>query len=110
MEIAQKKFPSFVVVALNSAEVQSNTNILMDRYSSHFKPLKETKTFHHTDIVNKKIHGNLLSPGSVCHSSANENKDKSKFRKLQCDKFYWVRYACQCDRLGTAIEVLPALC
>ena len=82
----------------------------MDRYSSHFKPLKETKTFHHTDIVNKKIHGNLLSPGSVCHSSANENKDKSKFRKLECDKFYWVRYACQCDRLGTAIEVLPALC
>ena len=110
MEIAQKKFPSFVVVALNSAEVQSNTNILMDRYSSHFKPLKQTKTFHHTDIVNKKIHGNLLSPGSVCHSSANENKDKSKFRKLECDKFYWVRYACQCDRLGTAIEVLPALC
>ena len=91
MEIAQKKFSSFVLVAVNSAEVQSNTKVLMDCYLSHFKPLKETKTFHHTDIVNKKNHGNLLSPGSVCHSSANENKDKSKFIKLERDKFYWVR-------------------
>ena len=32
----------------------------MDRYSSQFKPLKETKTFHHNEIINKKIHGNLL--------------------------------------------------
>ena len=63
MEIAQKKFPSLVIAAFNSAEVWSNNNALMDRYSSHFKPLKETKTFHHTEIVNNKIHGNLLSPG-----------------------------------------------
>ena len=51
----------------------------MNPYSSHFKPLKGTKTFHHTEIVNNKIHGNLLSPGCPCHSSpANENKGKSK--------------------------------
>ena len=62
----------------------------MDCYSSHFKPLKETKTFHHTEIVNNKIHGNLLSPGCPCHSSsANENKDKLKFIKPEkCGKFY----------------------
>ena len=61
----------------------------MDRYSGHFKPLKETKTFHHTEIVNNKIHGKLLSPHCPCHSSsANENKDKSKFIKPECVKFY----------------------
>ena len=80
----------------------------MDRYSSHFKPLKETKTFHHNEIVNKKIHGNLLSP--ACHSYANENKGKLKLIKPECVKFYWVRYEYQCDRVGTAIEVLPTLC
>ena len=92
MEIAQKKFPSFAIVAFNSAEVWSNANVLMDRYSSHFKPLKGNKTFHHTEIVNNKIHGNLLSPGCPCNcSSANENKDKSKLIKPECGKFYWLR-------------------
>ena len=33
--IAQKKLTSFVIVAANSAEVWSNTNVLMDLYSSH---------------------------------------------------------------------------
>ena len=28
----------------------------MDRYLSHFKPPKVTKTFHHTETVNNKIH------------------------------------------------------
>ena len=61
----------------------------MDHYSSQFKPLKGTKTFHNTEIVNNKIHGNLSSPGCPCHSSsANENKDKSKFIKPECGKFY----------------------
>ena len=82
----------------------------MDCYSRHFKPLKETKTFHDAEIVNKKIHGNLLSPISACHSSVNENKGKSKLIKPDCVKFYWVRYECHCGRVGTAIEVLPALC
>ena len=63
VEIAQKKFPSLVIVAFNSAEVWSNNNALMDQYSSHFKPHKGTKTFHHTEIVNSEIHGNLLPPG-----------------------------------------------
>ena len=63
LEIAQKKFPSLIIVAFNSAKVWSNNNALMDHYSSHFKPLKGTKTFQHTEIVNNKIHGNLLSPG-----------------------------------------------
>ena len=88
VEIPRKKFPSFVIVAFNSAEVWSNTNVLMDHYSSHFKPLKGTKTFHHTEIVNKKIDGNLHSPGCLCRSSsANENKDKSKFIKPDCGNF-----------------------
>ena len=111
VKIAQNKFPSFVIVASNSAEVWSNTNVLMDHYSSHFKPLKGTKTFHHTEIVNNKIHGNLLSPGWPCHSSsANENKDKSKFIKSGSGKFYWVRYEFQWDKGGTKIKVLPAMC
>ena len=111
MEIAQKKFPSFAIVAFNSAEVWSNTNALMDHYSSHFQPLKGTKTFHHTEIVNNKIHGNLLSPGCPCNSSAtNENKDKSKLIKPECGKFYWVRYEFQCDKSGSKIKVLPAMC
>ena len=64
-KIAQKKFPSFVIVIVvcNSAEVLSNTNALTDPYSSHFKPLKGNKTFHHTEIVNNKIQENLLYPG-----------------------------------------------
>ena len=110
VEIAQKKSPSFVIVAFNSAEVWSNTNVLMDHYSSHFKPLKRTKNFHHTEIVNK-IHGNLPSPGCPCHSStANENKDKSKFIKPEGGKFHWVRYEFQCDKSGTKTKVLPAMC
>ena len=60
VKITQNKFPSFVIVAFNSAEVWSNTNVLMDRYSSHFKPLKGSKTFHHTEIVKNKIYGNLI--------------------------------------------------
>ena len=61
----------------------------MDIYLSHSKPLKGTKTFHHIKIVNNIIHGNLLSPDCPYHSScANENEDKSKFIKLECDKFY----------------------
>ena len=48
----------------------------MDHYLSHFEPLKENKTFHHTETDNNNIHGNLLSPGFPCHScSADENKD-----------------------------------
>ena len=111
VEKAQKKFPSFVIVVFNSAEVWSNTNVLMDCYSSHFKPLKGTKTFNHTEIDNNRIHGNLLSPSCLCHSSsANENKDKSKFIKSECDKFYWVRYEFQCEKCGATIKVLPAMC
>ena len=68
--IAQKKFPSFIIVAFNSAEVWSNTNVLMDHYSSQFKSLKGTKTFHHNEIVSNKIHGHLVSPGFTCHSSS----------------------------------------
>ena len=50
----------------------------------HLKGLK-----HHTEFVNSKIHGNLLSPGCpCCSSSANENRDKSKFIKPKCGKFY----------------------
>ena len=61
----------------------------MDCYSSHFKPLQGTKTFHDTENDNNKIHGNLLSPGCSCHSSSvNENKDKSKFIKPEHGKFY----------------------
>ena len=61
----------------------------MDRYLSHFKPLKVTKTFHHTEIVNNKIHENSLSLGCPFHSSfANENKDKTKSIKPDCGKFY----------------------
>ena len=111
VETTRKKFPSFVIVAFNSAEVWSNTNFLMDHYLSHSKPLKGTKTFHHIEIVNNIIHGNLLSPDCPCHSScANENEDKSKFIKLECGKFYWVRYEFQCEKGGTMIKVLPAMC
>ena len=61
----------------------------MDRYLSHSKPLKGIKTFHHIEIVNNIIHGNLLTPDCRCHSSCtNENKDKSKFINLECGKFY----------------------
>ena len=83
----------------------------MDHYSSHFKPLKGTKTFHHTEIISNKTHGNLLYPGCPCHSSsANENEDKSKFIKPECGKFYRVRYQFQCEKGGTTIKVLPATC
>ena len=88
VEIAQKKFPSFIIVALNSDEVWSNTNVLMDHYSSQFKSLKGTKTFHHNEIVSNKIHGNLVSPGCTCYSSsANESKDKSNSLTLSVVNF-----------------------
>ena len=60
-----------------SPEVWSNTNILIDPYSSYFKPLKGTKAFHYNEIVNNKIHENLLYPDWPCHSSStNENEGK----------------------------------
>ena len=56
-----------------------------------------------------EIYFHLVSP--PCHSSSgNENKDKSKFIKPECAKFYWVRYELQCERGGTTIKVLPAMC
>ena len=88
LKIAQKKFPSFVIVAFNSAEVWSDTNVLMDCYLSHFKPLKGTKTFHHTEIDNNKIHGNLLSPDCPCHSSpANKTKINQNLLNLSVVNF-----------------------
>ena len=79
VEIAQKKFPSFIIVALNSDEVWSNTNVWS---------LKGTKTFHHNEIVSNKIHGNLVSPGCTCYSSsANESKDKSNSLTLSVVNF-----------------------
>ena len=119
-KIAQKKFPSFVIVIVvfNSAEVLSNTNALTYPYSSHFKPLKGNKTSHHTEIVSNKIQENLLYPGWLCHSSStNENEDhydqffdQLKFIKPECYKFYLVRYEFQCEKGGTTIKVLPAMC
>ena len=107
VETEQKKFPSFFLVAFDSAEVLYS----MDSYLSHSKPLKGTKTFPHIKIVNKEIHGNLLSPDCPCHSSsANQNKDKSKFIKPERGKFHWVRYEFQCEKGGTTIKVLPAMC
>ena len=83
----------------------------MGPYLSYLKPLKGTKTFHHTEIVNNKIHGSLLYPGCPCHSSStNKNEDKSKFMKPECCKLFWVRYEFQCEKGGTTIEVLPAMC
>ena len=71
----------------------------MDCYLSHSKPLKGTKTFHHIEIINYKIRGNLLSPGCPCHySSANENKVELKFIKPECGKFYWVRSEFLCQK------------
>ena len=56
-----------------------------------------------------EIYFHLVSP--PCHSSSgNENKDKSKLIKPECGKFYWVRYELQCERGGTTIKVLPAMC
>ena len=85
----------------------------MDRYSSYSKPLKGTKTFHHVEIVNYKIHGNLISHGCPYpSSSANENKDKLKFIKPECEcgKFYRVRYEFQYEKSSATIKVLPAMC
>ena len=113
MEIAQKKFPSFVIVAFTSSEVWSSTNFLMDCYLSHSKPLQETKNFHHVEIVNNKIQRNFLPPDCPCpSSSANENKGKSKFSKPKCEcgKCYQVRYEFQCEKGGKTIKVLPAMC
>ena len=73
--------------------------------------LKELKFGIILEIVNK-IHENLFSPGCPSHSSsANENKDKSKFIVVsQCGKFYHVRYEFQYEKGGTTIKVLPAMC
>ena len=105
-----KEIPIFChIVAFNFAEVWSNTNVLMGPYLSYLKPLKGTKTFH--QIVNNKIHGHLLYPGCPSHSSfTNKNEDKSKFIKPECCKLFWVRYEFQCEKGGTTIEVLPAMC
>ena len=113
VKIAQKKLPFFVIVAFNAVEIRSNTTFFMDRHLSPSYPLKGTKTFHHVEIGSNKIHRNLLSPGCLCpSSSANENKDKSKFIKPECDcdKFYRGRYEFQREKGGSTIKVLPAMC
>ena len=70
----------------------------MNRCLSHFKPIKGTKTFRHTEIVNNKIHKKLISSSCPCHSSSeNKKEDKSKFIKTECGKYYWVRYEFQCE-------------
>ena len=68
----------------------------MDPFSSYFNPVKQTKTFHQTEIVNNKIHENLLYPDFPCHSSStNENKDKSKFIKPEYGMNFSVRKVVQ---------------
>ena len=68
----------------------------MDPFSSYFNPVKQTKTFHHTETVNNKIHENLLYPDFPCHSSStNENKDKSKFIKPEYGMNFSVRKVVQ---------------
>ena len=69
--------------------------------------LKELKLFIVLEIVNK-IHGNLFLPCCPCHK--NENKNKAKFIKAQCGKFYQVKYEFQYDKNGTTIKILPAMC
>ena len=111
VEIAQKKFPSFSHSCVNFAKVWSNTNVFMGPHSSHFKPLTGNKTFHHTEIVNNKIHGSLFYPGCPCHSSsANKNEDKSKIITPECCKLFWLRYEFQCEKSGTTSKFLPAIC
>ena len=77
----------------------------MDPYLIYFKPLKATKTFDHTEILNNKIHRNLHYPGCPC-----QNQDKSIFIKPEAFKLYRVRYEFQYDKGGTRNKVLPTRC
>ena len=74
--------------------------------------LKKLKLFIILKLLTTKfmdIYFHLVSPPYLS-SSRNENKDRSKFIKPECGKFYWVRYELQCERGGTTIKVLPAMC
>ena len=74
--------------------------------------LKRLKLFIILKLLTTKfmvIYFHLVSPPYLS-SSRNENKDRSKFIKPECGKFYWVRYELQCERGGTTIKVLPAMC
>ena len=64
--------------------------------------LKELKLFIIIEIVNK-IHGIgfHLTVLVILHQQITENKDKSKFIKAQCGKFYQVRYEFQYEKGGT---------
>ena len=67
MWVAQKKFPSFVIVAFNSAEVSSNTEFLMYHYSSNSKPLKDTlKAFNDFKNKQKSVWSNIFWYIKVC--------------------------------------------
>ena len=81
VEIAQKKSPSFVIVAFNSAWW-----IITQVTLSH---LKEPKLFIILKLLTIKFTwlSDIPALGCPCHSSfANENKDKSKFIKPECGK------------------------
>ena len=74
--------------------------------------LKRLKLFIILKLLTTKfmdIYFHLVSP-PYFSSSRNENKDRSKFIKPECGKFYWVRYELQCEGGGTTIKVLPAMC
>ena len=74
--------------------------------------LKRLKLFIILKLLTTKfmdIYFHLVSPPYLS-SSRNENKDRSKFIKPECGKFYWVRYELQCEGGGTTIKVLPAMC
>ena len=59
-----------------------------------------------------KIHGIgfHLTVLVILHQQIIENKDKSKFIKAQCGKFYQVRYEFQYEKGGTTHKALPAMC
>ena len=112
VEIAQKKFPSFVIVAFNSAEVWSNTNVLMDCYSSPLSHLKGLKLFIILKLLTTKsmeIYFHLV----VLAILPLQLMKKINRNLLSLNVVNAIEYGMNCDKWdkgGTKIKVLPAMC
>ena len=55
VNVAQPKFPSFVITACLSKDICKATAFLNDCYKSHSKSIPKTHTIHHIEIVDGHV-------------------------------------------------------
>ena len=114
VDVAQKTFPHFKIVAFLSAEVRKDSEFLQNRYSERSRTLPGTQKFHFISIKDGKVVGNFTSPSCSCHGTTTTIKETDSNHQPSITpvvgKFYNVKYTFQCEKGGNTTQVLPAMC